>query len=125
MNQFEYNPTKLTQQAKAKAGTAKTGLTSSDWAGMGLQLLGGYLQDNQAQKQAEAEREREDDLLAGQNRQTALQRMIEAGKWQDQQNQQTRTQNLAGLNFLANMRGEASAEARRRSFRDTLLKAGA
>lgn len=127
MGIYDYNPDELKAQAKVRAGTAtkSNGLSGGDWAGMGLQLLGGYLQDTQAQKQREEDLAREDKLNEQQMQQSALQRMIDAQHWQDQQNQQTRQQNLSGLNFLANMRGNAQQEARRRSFRDTLLKAGA
>lgn len=127
MGLYDYDPNELTRQAKVRAGTSSTGsgLSGSDWTNIGLQVLGGYLQDNQSQKAAAEKAKREDEAINRNQRQTTLQQMIDAQHWNDQQNQQTRTQNLAGLNYLANMRGQAQQEARRRSFRDTLLKAGA
>ena len=124
---FRYNPDELTKQAKVNAGTASsgTGLTGSDWAGMGVQLLGGYMADRNANKQAEEDRKRKDMLLARQDKETALQRMIDAQRYEDEKAQAARTQNMTGLNFLANLRGQSQQDARRRSFRDTLLKAGA
>lgn len=125
MGLFDYNPDSLKQAAKVKAGTASPGLTKSDWGGIGLQLLGGYLQDAQQQKQLEEQRKLDENLRDQQNRQSAIQRMIDAQQWQDAQVQQNRKSNLEGLNFLSNMRDQARQDARQRSYRDAILKAGA
>lgn len=97
-----------------------TGLTPWDVAGLGTSLVGGILAQNQANKQFQFDKQKYED----EKRQLALQNMLNAQIFQANQEQQNRQQNLAGLNFLANMRGENQQLARQRSFRDNLLKAG-
>lgn len=96
------------------------GLTGWDAAGMGVGLLGGILGQYQANKQFQFDKQKYED----EKKQTALQNMLNAQQLQQNEALQTRQQNLAGLNALANLRGENQLLARRRSFRDNILKAG-
>lgn len=94
--------------------------TPADLVGFGLQGLGGIIGQYTTNKQLAFEKKKYED----EKKQLALQNMINARQWQDQQAQQTRQQNFAGLNYLSNLRNENQQLARQRSFRDNILKAG-
>ncbi len=111
----------LKNDAQVKAGTK---LSDSDWAGYGVQALGGYLQDNSAQKEAELEREREDALLQQQAVNSAKDRMLREKQFAADKAQRERAMNMQGLNYLTELTNQNEAAGRKTSFIDALIAAG-
>ena len=96
-------------------------LSGWDIAGFGTGLLGGILGQYQANKQLRFEKQQYEDA----KKQNALQNLLNAQQFQTQKGLQERQQNLSSLNALANLRAENQLDARRRSFRNNLIEAGA
>lgn len=95
------------------------GLTASDWAGMGMQLYGGVMQDKAAEaERIRAERERDEMKALGlrQDRQSAQENERAAM-------QTDRSQNLSAASMLQQQRDNARGRSPEYSFRRSALRA--
>lgn len=125
----------LKRDARKMASTGETsstgsggGLETADYVGLGLQLIGGLMQDNKNEKFYEQEkrdqRAREDELMRRQDMKDARQREIDARNFTDKMNLEKRGLNLQGLQALTGLTANAQTMGRRMSFRDALLNYG-
>lgn len=99
--------------------TKKDGLGTEDWVGMGLQAYGAM----RADKEAEAERQRQE----AKDEQAMMRQGItdreNAQMAERQMQQQDRSQDMAGLNYLAQQRANAMQNRTAYSFRNNFAKA--
>jgi hypothetical protein len=109
-----------------KKKTGDSGLDTMDWVGIGLQLAGAL--SNQTQEERERKRQ---DLLTNNQNQLSLQlgnrnRMDTLQQNAVENQHTTRTQNMAGLNFMNNLVDSNQAAGRKKvpSFRDALIYGG-
>lgn len=119
MNYFKKSLRQYENLQDQNNGADKASLGASDWAGLGLQLYGGLLQD----KAEEEEQRRLDEELQTNRMIEARQQRLGASQMAQQLNQGQRAQNLTGFNALADQRVRAMDDRTMTSFRKSALKA--
>lgn len=108
--------TEATQSTETRKGL---GLEGKDYLGMALQLYGASMAD----KQADEEAKREDELLQQKQVNDAEAMRMQAQQFERGMQNQERGMNMDALSFLANQRAQALENSRRMSFRSSFGKA--
>lgn len=112
----------------AVATSSEGGMTGADWAGIGLQVLGGMMQDSADKKyqkeMLEYERKREDELLKRQDLKDKRNREDVLKQNAEEKILSQRSQNQAGLGLLSGLVDKSNQMGRRMSFSEALINSG-